>query len=128
MTNPTGLHYTKDHEWLKLDGDTATVGITDYAQGALGDLVFVELPKLGQKVEKGKSFAVVESVKAASEVYAPVTGEVMAINDALTGSPETINGDPFGNGWIAKIKLADKGQLKDMMDAPGYGVYLKDVA
>lgn len=125
MTNPTGLHYTKDHEWLKLEGDVATVGITDYAQGALGDLVFVELPKVGQKVELGKSFAVVESVKAASEVYAPVTGEVVAINDALAGSPETINSDPFGNGWIAKVKLANKDELKDAMDASAYDAHLK---
>lgn len=124
MTNPTGLYYTEDHEWLKLDGEVATVGITDYAQAALGDLVFVELPKIGQKLEKGKGFAVVESVKAASEVYAPVTGEVVEINNALTANPEKINGDAFGDGWIAKIKLANKDELNAAMDAAAYNSHL----
>lgn len=127
MSNPTGLYYTEDHEWLKLDGDVATVGITDYAQGALGDLVFVELPKIGQQITKGASFAVVESVKAASEVYSPVTGEVVEINNALTGSPESINSAPY-DSWIAKIKLSNKDELKSAMDAAAYDAHLAAAA
>lgn len=128
MTPPKNLHYTADHEWLKLDGTTATVGITDYAQSSLGDLVFVELPKLGQKLTKGSGFAVVESVKAASEVYAPASGEVIAINEALVAAPQAINEDPYGQGWIAKIALSQPDELKEAMDEVAYAVHLKDAA
>src|ERR671929_483903 len=103
------LRYTKDHEWVRVDGDEAVVGITDYAQTQLGDVVYVELPEVGRKLEKGKEAAVVESVKAASEVFAPVSGEVVAVNDALTGEPAKVNQDAMGDGWFFKIRLADPG-------------------
>ena len=118
---PDDLQYTKDHEWIAVDGNIATVGITDHAQGALGDLVFVELPEVGAELEKGDEMAVVESVKAASEVYAPLSGEVIEVNEALNESPETINDSPYDDGWIAKIKIRDKGELDETMDAEAYG-------
>ena len=114
------VKYTDEHEWVRLDGDIATVGITDYAQNQLGDVVYVELPKPGQKVEKGKQAAVVESVKAASEVFAPVTGEVVEANQALVDEPATINADPMGKGWFMKLRLADTSQLDGLMDEAGY--------
>jgi len=121
MSNvPANLKYTDQHEWLKLDGDIATVGITDYAQGALGDLVFVELPAKGRQVKTGESFVVVESVKAASEVYAPISGEVVEVNEALTKSPELINSAPYDGGWICKIRATDKGELAKLLDAGAY--------
>ena len=108
MSNiPTDLHYAKSHEWLRVEADgTVTVGITDHAQGALGDLVFVEVPKLGRVLKAGESCAVVESVKAASDVYAPIAGEVIAVNDALASAPETLNSDPYQGGWMWKMKPA----------------------
>jgi glycine cleavage system H protein len=114
------VKFTEEHEWIRLEGDIATVGITDYAQNQLGDVVYVELPKPGQKVEKGKQAAVVESVKAASEVFAPVTGEVVEANQALVDEPATINADPMGRGWFMKLRLADKSQLDGLMDEAGY--------
>jgi glycine cleavage system H protein len=121
MSNvPADLKYTEQHEWLKLDGDVATIGITDYAQGALGDLVFVELPAKGKKVKLGDAFVVVESVKAASEVYAPISGEVIEVNDALSKSPELINSAPYDGGWICKIKASDKAELAKLLDASNY--------
>jgi glycine cleavage system H protein len=114
------VKYTDEHEWVRLDGDIATVGITYYAQNQLGDVVYVELPKPGQKIEKGKQAAVVESVKAASEVYAPVTGEVVEANQALVDEPATVNADPMGRGWFMKLRLADKGQLDGLMDEAAY--------
>ena len=114
------LKFTEEHEWIRLEGDIATVGITDYAQNQLGDVVYVELPKPGQKVEKGKQAAVVESVKAASEVFAPVTGEVVEANQALVDEPATINADPMGKGWFMKLRLADTSQLDGLMDEAGY--------
>jgi len=119
------VRYSKDHEWVKLDGDTATVGITHYAQEQLGDVVFVELPDVGRKVEKGKELATVESVKAASEVYAPVSGEVVEVNSALTDAPATVNEDALGKGWFAKLKIADKGQLASLMDEAAYQKYVE---
>src|SRR5215210_2037167 len=107
--------YTKDHEYIRIEGDTGTVGITDYAQQQLGDVVYVELPTVGKAVSKGGEAAVVESVKAASEVYAPVSGEVVAVNGALEGAPGTINEDPSGRGWFMKIKLKDQGELAGLM-------------
>ena len=118
------IRYTKEHEWVKVDGDTATVGISPYAQEQLGDVVFVELPEVGKKVEKGKEMAVVESVKAASEVYAPISGEVAEINNALTDAPATVNEDALGKGWFAKIRLANKGELDGLMDEAAYKAYV----
>ena len=103
---PSDLRYTKDHEWVRVDGDEATVGITEYAAGQLGDIVFVELPERGRTLEQFATFGVVESVKAVSDLFAPVSGEVLATNEALTGSPELVNADPHGGGWMIRIKLA----------------------
>ena len=122
---PNHLKYTKEHEWLEIDGDTATIGITDHAQAALGDLVFVELPEVGASVSAGDDFAVVESVKAASEVYTPVSGEVLEVNEDLTDQPEAINEHPYTDGWIARVKLSDKSELDETMDAEEYGKYLE---
>ena len=118
------MRFTKDHEWVNLDGDTATVGITAYAAEQLGDVVFVETPEKGKTVKAGDGLAVVESVKAASDVYAPISGEVIEGNSALSTSPETVNADPEGKGWFAKIKVADKGQLDALMDRAAYDQYL----
>ena len=118
------IRYTKEHEWVKIDGDVATVGISPYAQEQLGDVVFVELPEVGKKVEKGKEMAVVESVKAASEVYAPISGEVTEVNSALTDAPATVNEDAMGKGWFAKLKLANKGELDGLMDEAAYKKYV----
>jgi len=119
------LRYSQEHEWVRLEGDTATIGITPYAQEQLGDVVFVELPEIGKKVEKGKELAVVESVKAASEVYAPISGEVVEVNSALTDAPATVNEDALGKGWFAKLKVADKGQLSSLMDEAAYKKYVE---
>ena len=118
------MKFTKDHEWVSLDGDIATVGISKHAADALGDVVFVEVPEVGKSVSKGDSFAVVESVKAASDVYAPVSGEVVEANDALSSAPETVNADPIGQGWFARIKVSDAGQLDGLMDQAAYDQYL----
>jgi glycine cleavage system H protein len=118
------MKFTKDHEWVSLDGDVATVGISKHAADALGDVVFVEVPEVGKTVSKGDSFAVVESVKAASDVYAPVSGEVVEANDALSTAPETVNADATGQGWFAKIKVSDAGQLDGLMDQAAYEQYL----
>ncbi len=112
--------FTSDHEWLKIDGDVATVGITDYAQTQLGDVVFVELPKVGRQLKKAEAAAVVESVKAASDVYAPITGEIVAINDALAAEPSLVNTDPAGGAWFFKIKIANTGELDGLMDEAAY--------
>ena len=119
------VRYSKDHEWVKIDGDTATVGITHYAQEQLGDVVFVELPEVGTKVEQGKELATVESVKAASEVYAPISGEVLEVNSALTDAPATVNEEAQGKGWFAKLKIADKGQLAGLMDEAAYKKFVE---
>ena len=113
-------YFTKDHEYLRVDGDTATVGITHYAQAQLGDVVFVELPDVGKSFKQGAEAAVVESVKAASDVYAPVSGEIVAVNTSLPDAPATINEDPEGKGWFMKIKLANKAELADLMDEAAY--------
>ena len=112
--------FTTDHEWLKIDGDIATIGVTDYAQSQLGDVVFVELPKAGRALKKGEAAAVVESVKAASDVYAPITGEVVAVNDALAADPALVNSDAGGKAWFFKIKIADKKDLDGLMDEAAY--------
>ena len=119
------VKYTKDHEWIRVEGDVATVGITDYAQTQLGDVVYVELPELGRRVEQGKEAAVVESVKAASEVYAPISGEVLAVNDALSGEPGKVNADPMGEGWFLKLRIADAKQLDGLMDEAAYHAFVE---
>ena len=119
--------YTKDHEWISVDGDVATVGITDYAQAQLGDVVFVEVPEAGRAVAKGDDAAVVESVKAASEVYAPVSGEVLEGNGELDGNPALVNEDANETGWFFKIKLSDAGELDDLMDEAAYEAYVKEL-
>ena len=118
--------FTRDHEWVRLDGDLAVVGITDYAQSQLGDVVYVELPEIGHRVEKGKEAAVVESVKAASEVYAPVSGEVAAVNDALTADPAKVNADPMGEGWFLKLRLDDPKELEGLMDEEAYKRFVEE--
>jgi glycine cleavage system H protein len=120
--------YSKDHEWVRREGDTATIGITDYAQSQLGDVVYVELPAIGKKVAQGGEAAVVESVKAASEVYAPVSGEVTAVNDELSGEPGKINADAQGSGWFFKLKLADPKQLDALMDEAAYKTFIEGLS
>ena len=122
--DPKDCRYTKDHEWVKVAGDRGTVGITDYAQKQLGDVVFVELPEKGAKVEAGKRFGTVESVKAVSELYSPVTGEVVTVNSALISKPETINADPHGQGWMLDVRLADPGEVNGLMDAAAYAAFV----
>jgi glycine cleavage system H protein len=117
---PSDLRYTKDHEWVRLDGDEAVIGITAYAAEQLGDIVFVELPDVGRSIEQFAAFGVVESVKAVSDLFAPVGGEVLGTNDDLTGSPELVNGDPYGGGWMVKLRVADPAQLADLLDADAY--------
>ena len=119
-TNPKNLKYTKEHEWVKVEGEIVTMGITDYAQELLTSLVFVELPKVGKKTEQTKTLAVVESVKSVSNVYAPVSGEVIEVNTSLTKKPEIVNEDAFGAGWIAKIIISNSKELDKLMDADSY--------
>lgn len=120
MSAPSDLRYTRDHEWVRVDGGEATVGITQYAADQLGDIVFVELPEAGRDLEVAKAFGVVESVKAVSDLFAPLTGEVTGTNDALAGEPELVNSDPYGAGWMIKMSVADKAQLDDLLDGEGY--------
>ena len=117
------VHYTEEHEWIRVEGDTATVGITDFAQGQLGDIVFVELPEAGRQVTKGGEAAVVESVKAASDVYAPVDGEVLEPNQALADDPSLVNTDPEGEGWFFRLRLSDTSELDGLMDADAYKAF-----
>jgi glycine cleavage system H protein len=117
--------YSRDHEWVRLDGDTATIGISSYAAEQLGDVVFVELPEIGKAVDKGAEAAVVESVKAASEVYAPVAGEVVEVNQALTDAPQTVNESPESDGWFLKLRVADKAEFDELMSAEAYKEYLE---
>jgi len=124
----SGLRYTKEHEWLRVEGDVATIGITDYAQEKLGDIVFIDLPALGKILVKGGEAAVVESVKAASEIYAPVGGEVVEVNHALEADPAIVNADPLGKGWFLKLRLADSGECDALMEEAAYQDYLKELA
>jgi len=119
------VKYTKDHEWVRVEGTTATVGITDYAQGQLGDVVYVEVPEVGRKLEQGKEAAVVESVKAASEVYAPISGEVTAANGDLAGEPARVNNDAMGQGWFFKMTVANPKELDALMDEAQYKAYVE---
>jgi glycine cleavage system H protein len=128
MAYPANYRYTKQHEWVDVQGDLAAIGITDYAQQELGDVVFVELPKPGTKVTAGKSFGTVESVKAFSEIYSPVTGEVIEANGELHDTPEKINSDPHGAAWLVKVRLANPAELKELLDAPAYEAFIAEAA
>jgi glycine cleavage system H protein len=123
--NPPDCKYTKEHEWVRLEGDTAVVGITDYAQNELGDVVFVELPEAGATVTQGQTFGVVESVKAASDLYAPVGGTVLETNSALRDAPDLVNKEPFAGGWMLKVKPASAAELDSLMDATAYDAYVQ---
>ena len=120
MTVPSDLRYTRDHEWVRIDGDEVTVGITAYEADQLGDIVFVELPEAGRNLAQFATFGVVESVKAVSDLFAPVSGEVVAGNEALAGSPELVNSDPYGEGWMIRLKVADAAELDGLLDAGAY--------
>ena len=121
---PEDLRYTEEHEWVRLEGDEVVVGITDHAQDALTDIVFVELPEVGTSVSVGDAFGSVESVKSVSEIFAPLSGELSAVNEALDDAPELINDDPYGTGWIVRMRLEDNGVLDDLLDAAGYRALL----
>lgn len=126
MEFPKDLKYTKEHEWVRLDGNIATVGITDYAQDSLGDVVYVELPPEGGAVTKNEPFGVVESVKAVSDLYSPVSGSVAEVNDAIVDSPEAINEDPYGDAWMIKVEVSGKGDLADLMTAEDYQKFIEE--
>jgi glycine cleavage system H protein len=128
MAYPSGLRYTQQHEWVKVEGDTGTVGITDYAQQELGDVVFVDMPKVGTKISVGASFGTVESVKAVSEIFSPVSGEVTETNPLLSDAPEKINSDPHITAWLVKIKLDDPKEAAALMDAAAYQAYIAEAA
>jgi glycine cleavage system H protein len=121
---PENYRYTKEHEWVLVEGDTGTIGITDHAQEELGDIVYVDLPKVGATIEQGKSLGSVESVKAVSDVYCPVSGEVTEVNTTLTDKPETLNTDPHGAAWLIKLKLSDPAQAQSLMSATDYQAYI----
>jgi glycine cleavage system H protein len=122
------LRYSKDHEWVRIDGEVATIGISDYAQKQLGDVVYVELPAKGKQVERGAEACTVESVKAASEVYSPVAGEVVEVNTALNDDPAIVNTDPLGKGWFIKVRMKDRAELSALMDEAGYAKYVEGLA
>ncbi len=126
MSNvPENLRYSKDHEWIRVEGDTGTVGITDHAQDSLGDVVYVELPKVGDAFEAHGAFGSVESVKAVSELFLPVAGEVVAVNEALQDEPERVNSDPYGDGWMIRVRLSNPGEVDGLLDAAEYEDFLK---
>jgi len=125
---PDDLLYIKDHDWAKVEGDVATFGITDYAQSALSDIVYVELPEVGQTVEKGTSYGTVEAVKAVADLIAPLSGEVIEVNEALASDPSILNKDPYGEGWIVKVKLSDPDEAEELMNAEEYRKYLEEIA
>ena len=120
MNIPDNLKYTRDHEWVRVEGDMAWVGITDYAQGELGDIVFVEIETVGETLEKGETFGTVEAVKTVSDVLMPVSGEILEANPVLVDTPEIVNQDPYGEGWMVKVKLSNPAELDELMDAGGY--------
>lgn len=124
MNLPENLKYTKDHEWILVEGAVGTVGITDHAQGELGDVVFVELPAVGKTVKQGESFGTIEAVKAVSDLYAPASGVITEVNKDLTGNPELVNKDPYGKGWMVKIRIAAPAELTALLDTAGYGALL----
>ena len=122
---PEDLHYSKDHEWVRVDGGQAIIGITDYAQNSLGDVVYVELPKAGDQFAANESFGSVESVKAVSEVFTPVAGEVVKINESLADEPETVNSDPYGDGWMIRVKMSNRGEVDSLLTAAEYEDFTK---
>ena len=122
---PDDLKYTKSHEWIRVDGDTGVIGITGYAQEQLGDIVFIQLPSEGDKISKGEEFGTIESVKAVSELYAAVSGDVLAVNLRLEEEPELVNTDPYGEGWMVKVKLSDPDEIKDIMESDEYTGYVE---
>ena len=124
MNIPADLKYTQDHEWIKIDGDIATVGITDFAQGELGDIVYVEIETEGEELDKEEVFGSVEAVKTVSDLFMPVSGEITEFNEALEASPETVNEDPYGDGWMIKIKMSDTSELDGLMDADAYKAHV----
>jgi len=124
MSNPEQYRYTKEHEWVSVEGATGTIGITDHAQHELGDIVFVDLPKVGTALSKGQTLGSVESVKAVSDIYAPVSGEVIEANEKLSGNPELLNSDPFAEGWLVKVKLSSPEETKDLLTAADYQTYI----
>ena len=126
MNLKDGLFYSREHEWIKVEGETGVCGVTDYAQDSLGDVVYVELPKIGDKVEQMKPFMVLESVKATSDVYAPITGEIIAVNEKLSNSPELVNSDPYEQGWLVKIKIEKPEELKELMNREDYNSFLEE--
>jgi glycine cleavage system H protein len=126
MDFPEELHYTEEHEWVLVEDNVASIGITDFAQDSLGDIVFVELPDVGATVEVGKPFGVVESVKAVSDIYSPVTGEVVEVNEELPDAPETVNTSPYEDAWMIKVKLTDASELDELMSADDYKEFLQD--
>ncbi|MFM9873298.1 MAG: glycine cleavage system protein GcvH [Fimbriimonadaceae bacterium] len=126
MNVPVDLKYTKSHEWVRVDGDTAVIGITDHAQSELGDVVFIDLPNVGRHLGAAESFCTVESVKTVSDVYSPIAGEVTAVNETLGAQSELVNSDPYGDGWLVKIKLDDAGSLEGLLSAEGYSASLND--
>lgn len=125
MEFPEELRYTEEHEWVLVEDDIATIGITDFAQDQLGDVVFVELPEIGDELEAGKTFGVVESVKAVSDVYSPLTGEVVEVNDELPDEPEMVNNSPYEDGWMVKLRIASKDELDGLMDASDYQDFIE---
>ena len=120
MDVPAELKYSKEHEWIKVEGNQATIGITDYAQGELGDIVFVELPNIGDEFKQAQSFGTIEAVKAVSDMYSPLTGKVLEVNGALDDNPMVINSDPFGDGWLIKLEIKDAAEVDNLLDAEGY--------
>lgn len=128
MEFPEDLKYTREHEWVSIEGSVATIGITDHAQEQLGDVVFVELPGVGDRIEKADAFGVVESTKAVSDVYAPLSGEVTEVNDDLPDNPELINEDPYGDGWMVKVAIGDKADLDELMTADEYRKFIEESA
>jgi glycine cleavage system H protein len=122
MNIPSELRYSTDHEWVRVDGSVVTIGITEYAQDALGDVVFVEMPEQGSTVAAGETFSEVESTKSVSDIYAPVTGSVSAVNETLEAQPELLNSDPYGEGWICRIEMSDPSELDSLMDADAYRI------
>jgi glycine cleavage system H protein len=128
MSNiPENLRYSKDHEWVKVEGDTAAIGITDYAQHALGDVVYIDMPRVGDKLGAHEAFGSVESVKAVSEIFTPIAGEIVEVNDALNDTPEAVNNDPYGEAWMIKIKMDNPGEADGMLSAEEYEEYLSSV-
>ena len=127
MSNPQNLRYSKSHEWVRIEGDLATCGITQYAQEALGDVVYVDLPEEGDAFEQDGELGEIESVKAVSSIYAPISGEVIEVNEALDDAPETVNSDPYADGWLFKLKVASAGELDSLMDAAAYEAFLETI-